>query len=162
LGCGRVSITADALEEAVVEAVREVLRDGSLAEEIAALAEGSGADQAWATVSTLREDMESLSADFGAGRITRAEWMAARETLAPRLATAEADLGRRQEQESAALLAGGLSEWDRDWAIAQEAGLLDKQRAMLRAALTGVEVAPVRVRGLNRFDPDRVTYRWRV
>jgi site-specific DNA recombinase len=162
LGCGRVSVNADALEEAVIFGVREALRDGSLGEELAARAEGSGAEKAWATAAALREDLESLSADFGAGRISRAEWMAAREPLTARLAAAEGDLGRRQEQESAALLAGGLPEWDRNWAAAQQAGLLDQQRALLRAALTAVKVGPARVRGLNRFDPERFTCLWRV
>ena len=161
-GCGKVSVNADGLEAYVIEQVREALRDGSLAEKVAALAEGANADQAWSKVAALREDRDALAADHGAGTITRAEWMAAREPLLARLAVAEADLARRQVHDSAALLAGGLPEWDRKWTAAEEAGLLDQQRALLRAALTAVAVAPALVPGLNRFDSERVTEDWRV
>jgi hypothetical protein len=39
---------------------------------------------------------------------------------------------------------------------------MHRQRALLRVALTTVIVGPVKVMGRNKFDPDRVSYDWRV
>jgi DNA invertase Pin-like site-specific DNA recombinase len=158
-GCGGVTIRAEALEEDVRETVRSVLADGTLSEELRALAASSGADDAWAAVVALREEQDALAADAGAGRITRSQFHAWNDPLVARLAAAERDLERRQEQESAALLVGGLSKWDDDWAAAE--GDLGKRRALLSAVLVSVEIGKASKAG-RAFDASRITYGWRV
>lgn len=159
-GCGRVSIKADALEEFVLDQTQEWIEHNH-----AQLAQRLGADsadaagEAVALVSSLETDLAALGDDFGHGRITRPEWMAAREPLKARLEAARRDLARRDGAESLALISGGLVAWERKWRAAERAGLLDRQRALLRAALVAVTVGPA-VRGRNRFDADRVTLEW--
>ncbi|SDO87274.1 Site-specific DNA recombinase [Pedococcus dokdonensis] len=153
-GCGSVSIKQDALDTYVRDLVRAAIADGRVAERLRA---GSGdADEAVALVSSLETDLAALAEDHGAGRITRPEWMAAREPLTARLDAARRDLARRDGAESLALVSGGLDAWDRRWHEAGRSGLVDRQRAMLRAVMASVAVGPA-VRGRNRFDPDRVS-----
>lgn len=158
-GCGGVTIRAEALEEDVRETVRAALADGTLSEELRALASSSGADEAWTLVQTLVEEQDALAADAGAGRITRSQFLAWNDPLTARLATARADLARCQEKESAALLVGGLSKWDDDWNDAD--GDLGRRRALLSAALVSVKIGRATKAG-RTFDPSRISYEWRV
>lgn len=160
-GCGKVSVKADALEDYVIEQVRVFIEENH-AGLVSRLRQGDdGADEAVALVSSLEADLSALGEDFGHGRISRSEWMAAREPLTARLDAARRDLARREGAESLALVSGGVTAFDRQWRAADEAGLVDKQRAMLRAVLASVAVGPA-VRGRNRFDPDRVEPDWRA
>lgn len=168
-GCGGVSVKAEALEAYVVRLVRAAVESGEVTERLRV---GSGdVDEAVALVSALETDLSSLSEDFGHGRISRAEWMAAREPLTARLESARRDLARRDGAESLALVSGGVTAWDRQWRAAQRADLLEKQRAMLRAMVAGVAIArgvPGRARwkdaegNWQTFDPDRVSLDWRA
>lgn len=160
-GCGRVAIGAAALDEWVEDAVREAHRSGRFDAEVADV-ETDSVDEVWGLVERLREEVAELSADKGSGLITRAEWLAAREPLLARLATAEADLARRQETEAAALLVGGVDEFDARWAEDKAAGNLSAMRARLLAAFVEVRVSRQIVPRSHGFDSRRVAIEWRA
>ena len=71
-------------------------------------------------------------------------------------ATARRALEGTRATQTAASIAGGLTEWDAAWQV----GPVSRQRAMLGAVLESVAVAPA-VRGRNRFDAGRLTLQWR-
>jgi DNA invertase Pin-like site-specific DNA recombinase len=159
-GCPGVTVGTSDLDAEVVQTVRDALGDGSaLGERLRAHGADSGADSAWQLVSDLRSDLAQLSADKGSGLVSREEWLAQKAPLDARLVNAEAALARAQEQESAALLVGGLSEWDASWAAAD--GDTSQRRALISAALVSVTVARA-VPGRNRFDAGRISYLWRA
>lgn len=152
--CAGVTIGTSDLDAEVVKTVRDALGDGgALGERLRAHAADSGADDAFQLVSHLRGELAQLSADKGAGLVSREEWLAQKEPLDARLKAAQAALARAQEQESAALLLGGLPEWDKAWAAAD--GDTSKRRALIGAVLVSVTVARA-VPGRNRFDRGRV------
>lgn len=168
-GCGRVSIKAEPLEAYVFETARQAVAGGEVVDRLTA--HRGDASEALALVASLEAELAELADDRGKGLITRAEWMAAREPLTARLEAAKRDRARREDGEALALVAGGLAQWDRRWRAAERSGLVDRQRAMLRALLAGVAIArgvPGRTRWLDAegrvqtFDADRVSLEWRA
>lgn len=151
-GCGRVTVNAAAVEDYVVAVVREGIDSGEVAKRLRR-DDGEDVDAAWDAVATLEKDLAELGADFGNGRISRGEWIAAREPLKARLEQAGRTLARQQG-------GGRLAGWDAQWEAAQ--GSVERQRALLRLALTSVTVSRSTRRGFNRFDPDRVALQWRA
>jgi site-specific DNA recombinase len=154
-GCGGVSVKADAVEADVLKMVRKAIPEVEVAERLRRN-DGQAVDAAWAKVVALDADLKALSEDWGTGRISRSEWMAARGPLEARHVQAKRDLEQRQGGPS---LTGGLAAWNARWDAA--AGDVGKQRALLRLVLDSVTVSRAILRGLNRFDPDRITYQWR-
>jgi site-specific DNA recombinase len=153
-GCGRVMIGADGLEAFVIEAVREAHTSGRFDAEVRDAGADNGADEAWALVAELRAELDDNAADKAARRITREQFLTLNDATL-------ASLAGRQEREASALLAGGLAEFDRAWALDEAAGDLSRMRARLSAALVSVTVSRA-VPGRNRFDPARVTPEWRA
>ena len=99
--------------------------------------------------------LEQLAADYyGSGHLSRAEYTAAKKR-----ADETIDTIRGQLAASSSVLAGIDGDvaawWDHDDTTT------DQRRALLLAVLEHVEVGPA-LMGRNRFDPDRLTIRWRA
>jgi hypothetical protein len=91
-GCGSNSVSANNVERYVVDLVLEAAADMDLS---AARARRSGTDSA-RIADDLADDeqmLADLAADLGQKRITRAEWLAAREPVVERIAHAKRRLG---------------------------------------------------------------------
>lgn len=151
--CGGISVAAEPLEAYVCDAALIALEGSPLpaqpAPDTAPLV--SAAD-------SLRSDLDALADDHGAGRISRAEWLAARHGIAIRLTEAERSLA---DAVAAPLLSRlpDSAEAVRDaWPLLEVAA----RRQVLRALLDGVVVGPARVRGRPSFDSDRVRLVWRT
>lgn len=154
-GCNRVHLASGYVEDFVRDAVREGIQSGAV---LRRLQSDTTDDlrQAMERVSDIRTDLDALASDHGHQRISRSEWMAAREPLIARLEAAQRDLGRLETREAHPALLIGLEAWDAAW----EPASVTRRAAMLRAVLEAVEVAPA-VPGRVRFDADRLTLRWR-
>ena len=147
-----VSISAEPLERMVLNAVFEVVERGQLAE---LAGEQQARREAPPDIASIEEDLRLLAADFGRGRVSRAEWLAARRPLEDRLADA-----RQQIPTDVDVDLGNLRErWD---------GMdVDAQRAVLRRLIDRIVVQPARKLGpqpmqpgVGRIDPDRVQIIW--
>lgn len=145
----QVSISAEPLERYIVEALFATVEASALAETASDLQARRSAPP---DLSGIEQDLRALAEDFGHGRITRGEWLAARGPLEARLAEAQA-----------AVPAAGVpslvdlrDRWD---------GLdVDQRRAVLSAVFVRVVVHPASkrggpqplVEGIGRIDLDRV------
>ena len=102
----------------------------------------------------IERDLEDLAADFGAGRISRREWLAARKPLEDRLVKARRTLDTTNGTTALAPFRNTnvRAAWERlD---------IDRKRAVLEALIERVTVRPATTPG--RFTPDRVDVVWRV
>ncbi len=151
--CGGISVAAEPLERYVSDAMLVALEGSPLpaqpAPDTAALVEAAY---------SLRSDLDALAEDHGAGRITRAEWLAARQGLASRLNQAE----RRLADAVVVPLISGLP--DSAEAVREAWPELEvaARRRVLSALLDCVIVSPARVRGRPHFDANRVRLVWRA
>lgn len=105
-------------------------------------------------VTAIEDDLRSLAEDFGQGRITRGEWLAARGPLEGRLHAAHASIG--QHGVSTTVPVNLRSTWP--------TLPVDRQRAILAAVFEVVLIHPSKrrggpapaVEGIGRLDLDRI------
>ena len=149
-GCGGIRIQADPLEHLVSEAVLQSVDGGALAEAMKSTDDA----QALAGLAAVEQKLAELARDWAGDRISRGEWEAARSGLAGR----QDALRRRVEASRRSLRLDGLPEPLRAaWPVLE----LHRRRTVVAALVDAVVVGPGR-RGLNRFDADRVTVKWRA
>jgi site-specific DNA recombinase len=108
------------------------------------------------TVAALERDRDALAADHGAGRITRAEWMAARTPLEARLASAKAEAAASSRSAIVSELAG-KGKATKAWPVLT----LERRQAVFDALVNSVIVSPATTRGPG-LDTDRLDIRWRA
>lgn len=156
-GCGRMSATAEPVEQLVAEAVLLRLDTPEMA---AALAE-SHAQQAELAelhdrVAADQAMLDELIADYTDHRITRSEWLAARDSIQARIDQNRRRLSRLSPTTAVDEYAGHADLLRPAWA-----GLpLSRQQAVVRVILDHVVVHPAKPgRG---FDPDRFSPVWRL
>jgi DNA invertase Pin-like site-specific DNA recombinase len=156
-GCGRLYIKADELELFVVEAVLHRLDSPELA---AAMNGGSGdpdSERMQAELDEATAHLAELAQAYGEKRITLGEWLAAREPIERRQATAKRQLARLGRVSVVEGHVGHASALRKLWPDLP----LTRQRAIAAAVLDHVVVGPGR-RGLNQFDERRLSAVWRV
>lgn len=153
-GCGGMSVVADQVDELVAAAVLARLDGADLAEVLTeAEAEGEGPELELARIEA---DLAALADDLGAGRVTRAEWLAARAGYHERRDVLRSEVGGAVE--AAALRpfadAGALTDAWPDLS-------LDQRRAIIAAVVDTVPILPATRKGRG-FDPSRVTVTWKA
>jgi site-specific DNA recombinase len=92
-GCGKVSIVAAPFEKLVIDAVLVALEGPPLRE--ARSEKGQPVDDVVNEIHELEAELRELAADRGAGRISQAEWLVAREGVAGRLEAAQRLISNR-------------------------------------------------------------------
>ncbi|WP_431680131.1 recombinase family protein [Kitasatospora sp. KL5] len=103
------------------------------------------------------EELEELAADFGARRISRAEWMAARTPFEERLTANRARLARISPRSALAGFLGSYEDMQERW----QHKLNDSQRrAIVAATVHRIDVLPASPR--KKWDPDRFVFDWVV
>ena len=102
--------------------------------------------------------LKQLAQDWAAERITRSEWLEAREALAVRRVTAESQLARDLQQKAVADLARDPAPVGKLWPELPFA----RQRAILQAVIAEVRIKSAPRRGSKTVDLDRVEVVWRV
>ncbi len=157
-GCGGISAKADPAEQLVTDAVIHRLDTPALAKYVAAEERQlRGRDRVLESVGDIEAQQADLASEWGAGRLTRAEWNAARDALQKRLDALTSRL--RAEQRSAVVkdLVGRSGVLAKRWPSLS----VDQRRAIVAAVLDHVRVNPA-VRGRNTFDPTRFQFMWRA
>jgi len=145
---GNVTIAALPLEDLILEMLFTAVEDDRLGER---LGERRAKLAAVPDVGGIEADLRALAEDFGQGRITRGEWLAARGALDARLQAAHAAIGATVAVPVPVDLRASWPSLD-----------VDRQRAILAAVFEAVLIHPARVKGGPGIDPDRVEPRWRA
>lgn len=152
---GNLAIAAEPLEALILETMFSAIESGDL---LARIARAHQRQTAAPDVAAIEKDLRLLAADFGEGRISRAEWMAARAPLEARLASAKAVFAADEHATVLIDLGGDLRE---RWDVLTRDGAVDQQRAILSAVFEAILIRPATRRGPG-LDPGRVDPRWRV
>jgi DNA invertase Pin-like site-specific DNA recombinase len=155
-GCSGIGIVAEPLEKLITDAVLETLDTPELAQ---AEAEFTARGPV-AVPPEVEEDeamLADLAADWASKRISRAEYLTARNLIAARIDERLAQVRRTIRRPALDQLHGGTGTLAERWED------LDRpaRRAILAEVIESITIAPAR-RGLNRFDPSRVTVTWRA
>jgi DNA invertase Pin-like site-specific DNA recombinase len=157
-GCGGVRVVAEGLEDLVVEAVMHRLDGPELAELVRAQLDEDGAEAAARReVAEAGAKLEELAKAWAADEITKAEWMAARQAVERRLEAAKRAAGRHQRTTALDAFVGQAGALRAAWPELS----LARRRAVIAAVVDRISIGPA-VRGINRFDPDRVDVVWRA
>ena len=156
-GCGRLTVVAAPVEELVAEMVLYRLDSPALMTALTA-ADGDGnADELGAQLAALEARMTDLAQAFGAGEVTRKEWVEARNVVQGRINATKRQMAQRVNARGLADLIGTGAELRAAWSSLN----LDRQSAIMRTLLDHVVIAPGE-RGARTLDPDRVQPAWIV
>jgi site-specific DNA recombinase len=155
-GCGRIGVVGKPFDGLVTDTVIAALAGPRLArarQRMRSRRRSGGQDHAKALARAERR-LEQLAVDHARDRITRREWLAARDDLHTQIAehtrALDADTG------PLASLPGSQKALREAW----DAGTVEWRRAVLGAVVDAVVVRPA---GPSRsFDPERVEIRWRA
>jgi len=152
-GCGKVAILAEPLEDQVTAEVIRAIDSP----ELAAL-RGREATEDADILARIREDeaaLEQLARDHYVDRVIgRAEFVAARTALDDRLSRSRTSLADRARDVLSGTVSSGLAA---EWRTLD----LDRRRAIIDAVIESITMGAGR-RGLNRYDPSRVSIAWRA
>jgi hypothetical protein len=156
-GCGKIRSLAEPLEELVVAAVIDALDGPALAKAIQRERRKSEkADDSVRVLSAEEGRLADLARDFAERRISRLEWLAARDVIDHQLDVLRNEVNAEQQVASVQEHAGRGASLRRLWAKLT----LDQQRAIVAAVLVNCVVNPA-IRGRNTFDGSRVQFSWR-
>lgn len=153
--CGSMSVIADPVDRLVTAMLLDALAGVDLTTPKASRTDSA---RTQAVIDNAEARLKSLAEDYGEELITRAEYLAARQTT-------ETRLRRAQSQQTASIKNPALDDIPSDSAkltAAWNTWPLDRQRAVLTAVIDHVAVVPAAYRGRPTFDPDRVKVVWRV
>lgn len=150
-GCGHMNIIYGPLEAMIVKTVLAAIDRGALSKAM----RGHDDKKAVAELAKVEQRMADLAEDEATGQITRVEWQRKREILVAqhRELSRQVDHGRRS-----VALDGIDAKTLRDTFAHLP---LHRQKAVVGALVESVVIGPGR-RGVNRFDYDRVTVRWKA
>jgi site-specific DNA recombinase len=155
--CGRLAIAADQVDKLVTEAVIGALTGNRLSRVVRSTAAArNGEDGVIADLADAENRLEDLARDFADARISRTEWIVARDRLSERVALMRKTLNRSAHSRTLSDLPTDSVALRAKWA----AGSLEWQRSVIRAVLRGVTINPAPVRG--RFDAERIDLDWRA
>jgi site-specific DNA recombinase len=152
-GCGRLTVSAQPLEELVTEAVMLRLDTPNLAAEIGREAQDP---EVVAKVAALEARLDELADLWAEGSIDRARWLRANQKINRDLEAARSRLARASR---IPVLDGVIG----DGVLRQAWPMLglDRRRAIVSAVTEKVIVRPSSTRG-RTFDPGRVDVIWRA
>jgi site-specific DNA recombinase len=153
-GCGALTVVAQPLDDLVRDTVIAALAGPRLAR-ARQRARGRGRDRdAAKALARAEQKLEELAVDHARDRITRREWLAARDDLNRQIAehrrTLDVDTGPLAD------LPGSQKALREAW----DAGTVEWRRAVLGAVVDAVIVKPGAPAA--SFDPHRISIRWRV
>lgn len=157
-GCGKIRRDAAAVEDIVGQLamyridgpeLRQAMREQERRETAAAPVAGG--------IPKLERKRDQLAEDFAAGRISRREWLVARDAIQAQLNTLQAVVRRDQRTTALAPYLDGKGALAKRW----PALAVDERRAILAVVLDQVKVHPA-VRGRSKFDPALIEPIWRL
>ncbi len=160
-GCGRISIAVAGVDDLVQRSVIARLSSKDFARtRHAALKDVPDLREATRTLADVNRDLHDLAADFGAGRISRSEWAAARKPLEARREQAQKSLEMAEGSVALSLAALEAQELTEEWGQLP----VEKRRAVIKLLLEKIVVnpAPLSRRGHAVPATERVELHWLV
>jgi DNA invertase Pin-like site-specific DNA recombinase len=155
--CGRLSITGPPTDAHATAAFFAALADTPLPTTEHSPSAAAPSDTVVGALQRDRQRLDELAADYADGRITRREWLTARDVIAARVDTSASALRDTARSHTLRRLNRPASQLAKAWTdlpIAQ-------QRAALTAVIDRIVVHPAGRRA-RAFDPRRLEILWRV
>ena len=153
-GCGKLTVTAAPLDELVRDSVIWAVSGPELAKTLASRRRGNADEtQAARELGDAEARREEAAAMFGAGEITRREWLKIREVTEQRIAEASRLLNRHAGP------IANLPKGEKALRQAWDAGTIEWRRALIGAVVGLLTVRPVD-RPINTCDPSCVDITW--
>jgi site-specific DNA recombinase len=152
-GCGGVFILASGIDVFVTDAVLYRLRGSNLNRARQRLAKATDDDRVLSDIAADEAMLVELAEDFAERRISRSAFHAATDRVQVRLDAARTKLAAQSRPD----VLGGIDDLAAEW---QGLGL-ERRRAVISAVLAEITVGPA-AGPRNRFDPNRVAFRWRA
>ena len=156
-GCGKLAINAEPVEAFIAEAILQRLDRPELVAALAAPAAADGASADRVSLLADQAQLEDLARDHAERRITRGEWLAARDIITARMDDTRKHLARDSATAAIDPYLGRPGALRADWPALN----LNRQRAIATVALDQATVRPA-VPGRGRFDPERIAPLWRL
>jgi len=156
-GCGHLYIVAEPLEELVVAGVLYRLDSPELAAALHGSSRDAEAEEWQQEADSAARQSEELAQAYGTQEITLAEWLAARRPIEHRLTAARRKLAHISGNAVIGEHVGQGADLRERWSQLN----LTRQHAIVAAVVDHLVIGPGQ-RGLNRFDPTRVTPVWRA
>lgn len=155
--CGRLSVTAEPVEDIVRDRLIDALAGEALAEARRQVASDDQAEQeAAAELSAVEDLRDELVRDRADGVLSRREWLVAKERLDKRQERAESVLRRNGSARTLADLPSDSEALRASWKRSD----VEWKRDLVKAVVEAVVVHPAESAG-GPFDPDRVEIIWR-
>jgi site-specific DNA recombinase len=152
-GCNRVFVYAEPVEAIVSAAAILTVGGPGLAEQVKRL-RGTQPDALLEAIAKQEDRLREIEADYGNGELERGEYRRLRDAAHSK--RDELQVGVKPNPQAA------LDYGDEPLAQAWPGLSTGRRRAILDALLEAVIIAPSARRGRSRFDPDRVSLRWKV
>jgi DNA invertase Pin-like site-specific DNA recombinase len=154
-GCGRITIASSRLDGMVVAGILDTLAETPLGKHRADR-ESKDSQRLVAEIAEDEAMLQDLADDWGAKRLSRREWLAARAPIDARL---------RENQTALRALGHGQAAVPGDLVVTAETwdGLpLEKQQAVARLLIDSITVKPIGQSGGRGFRPERVQIEWKA
>lgn len=157
-GCGRLTVTAEPLEQLITEAVLYRLDSPELADAITGRGRSDERTNELTTeLDQLQERRDELAKAYGDGLIAMSEWLTARRPIEAGIERTTRTLARLTKTTALTGLVGTGSELHTAWPSLN----LDRQHAIVKAVLDHAVIAPGKA-GVHAVELERVTPIWRA
>ena len=157
-GCGKISITAQALEQFIAEAVLYRLDTPDLYRQLKrALPSTEEAEVLQRQIDEDQAQLQVLADLHGRKQISLSEWLAARKPVEERIEAAARTLGTFGSSSALEGYLGDPAKLKVEWGDLSPS----RQRAIVTALVEKLVVQPAK-KASPRFDPERIEVTWRV
>ncbi|MFE6131949.1 recombinase family protein [Streptomyces sp. NPDC056437] len=150
--CAGTATNAERTDEHVRDMVLAALESPAFVERLRS--QDDGGRELFDEIRTDEEELEELARDMGERRISRKEWMIARQPIEERL---ERNRGKLAKVSRAAVLLGFVGTFE-DMQARWKSMNNSQRRAIITACVRSIEVRPANPR--KRWDPDRFVFDW--
>ncbi len=155
-GKGCVQVAAEPLEELVTGWVLRAIATPALSKAIA-VRHRKSEDEVEDTTAADEEQLTQLAQDFADRRVTRGEWLTARDGIQKRLDATRERLARQNGTGAISQFMGRTGSLKSAW----EGFSLDRKRAIIGAVLDHLTIARAKRNSTGEFDLSRVHAVWR-
>jgi DNA invertase Pin-like site-specific DNA recombinase len=155
-GCGRITITADHIEQATTEAVLYRLDTPELVAALQGRSDDPAAAQWQAEAEQAQAQLDELATAYAQQLIGLQEWLTARTGIEQRLQAARKKLAALNQASALDGYLGNANGLREEW----ETMPLSRQAAIIAAVLDHAVIGPA-TPGRNTLDPSRISFIWR-
>lgn len=157
-GCGHMNIDGQGTDQVVIAWAAGALGTPGTREALMRPPDQPDEASLLEEIARAEQTRKELAEDIGNERITREEWLIAREAVTARIESARA----RLPKDNAVIILDGLPDTQEGLRafLADTEVPVGRRRAVIRLALAKVTAHPVPVKGSHRFNPARLEPEW--